>query len=401
MSQTIALRARAPQVSLAKVMDDVQRARIKELAIERGERAAELDSMKTRQALDEGNALDAYRTRAKANDPQAIEELDAYPEMAKKLHDAFDGMSPEQYREASGKAQAFAQAARRVSSFTEGSPEQRQAWEIEIDKLWKGGFIDEEYRDLWKKNGPNPEIINEALDIGKWAESYTGKNAVNRARAEQIQTRAENDTRLTDARVGDIGIDNERADEKTQAQVEQGDRRVGATEQNANSLEQYRTGNLTRQQERDNALAADRQADNTRADKNVESQIKVREAKGTTTKDGKPKGGEAGSGINENEYGRRVRDIQKILEKRRADGATAEELAATERQLREKYRIPVTVPPIDAGGPGAGEPGKKDPYTDPNAKPPPMSERVIGKVYPSPTGPKEWTGTGWRKATNG
>ena len=50
---------------------------------------------------------------------------------------------------------------------------------------------------------------------------------------------------------------------------------------------------------------------------------------------------------------------------------------------------------------GAGEPGKKDPYTDPNAKPPPMSERVIGKVYPSPTGPKEWTGTGWRKATNG
>ncbi len=114
------------------------------------------------------------------------------------------GVGPAEHLKTKGIA--VAQAARRVSSFTEGSPEQRQAWEIEIDKLWKGGFIDEEYRDLWKKNGPNPEIINEALDIGKWAESYTGKNAVNRARAEQIQTRAENDTRLTDARVGDIGI---------------------------------------------------------------------------------------------------------------------------------------------------------------------------------------------------
>lgn len=64
--------------------------------------------------------------------------------------------------------------------------------------------------------------------------------------------------------------------------------------------------------------------------------------------------------------------------------------------MREKYRIPVTVPPIDSGGAGAGAPGKEG-----LGKPPAMSERVIGKVYQTPKGPYEWTENGWRPATNG
>lgn len=423
MSQTIALQARAPQVSLADVMRDVQQREMNDYKIQEMARQDQLGAMDTRQKLDQGEALDRYRMRAKDKDPAAAEELDAYPEMAKKLHDAFDGMSPEQYREAAGKAKAFAEAARRVSSFPEGSAEQGQAWQIEIDKLWKGGFIDEQYRDLWKKSGPNADIINEALDIGKWAESYTGKNAVNRARAANLEGKTENEAALTQARIGTeqskAGLNETRgrvAEQNVESldayRTRESERKTGDTEadnvradKTAESLDTYRTGEAKRK-------AEDTAADNARADKNVESQIKTRESKGTGTGSGSKKDtptpgtGEAGSDLSPNEYGRRIRDVQKIINRRREkEFLTDDQVLSLERELRKKYRIPDSEPSISgldpAGGAGAGVGTKDNIHADPNAKPPPMTERVIGKVYPTPKGPMEWTENGWRPAVNG
>lgn len=415
MSQTIALYAKAPQVSLADVMRDVQERELNKYRINEARRQDQLGEMDTRQRLDQGQALDRYRVRAKDNDPKAIEELDAYPEMAKKLHEALDGMSPEQYREATVKAQAFAQAAKRVSSFPEGSAEQEEAWQVEINKLYTAGLIDEQYRDLWIQSGPNTEIINEALDVGKWTEIYVGKTATDRARAEQIGVRANNDTRLTDARIGtektraglnegrveDIGIDNERADRKTDATIEQGDRRVGVAEQNAESLDNYRTNNLTRQQKKDEWNVEDDKADNVRADRDTDSKIATRGTKGAAkTPDGKPVG-EGGSDLSANEYGRRIRNIEAIIERRREkEFLSDDQVRQLERDLRRKYRIPDQIPSISgldpAGGKGAGAGGKEN-----FSKPPAMSDRVIGKVYMTPKGPMEWTEYGWRPATNG
>lgn len=238
MSQTIALQARAPQVSLSEIVDQVQRQRQNELRIQEMQREAPLHAQQVQQKLDYGNALDRYRSGMAEGDPAAIEELDAYPEEQKKLHDAFDGMTPEQYRKASDTAQAFANAARRVSSFGEGTPEQAQAWQVEIDKLYQGGYIDQQYADLYKKQGPNMALVNEALQLGKFAESYTGKNAVTRARAANLEGKTENEEALTQARVGT---------EKSKAELNTVRGKVA--QENVNSLDKYRVGSVEQKAE--------------------------------------------------------------------------------------------------------------------------------------------------------
>lgn len=238
MSQTIALNVRTPQVNLADVVQQVQRNEMDALRLQEMRREAPLHAQQTQQKLDYGNALDRYRSGMAEGDPAAIEQLDAYPEEQKKLYDAFDGMSPEQYRKASETAQAFANAARRVSSFGEGTPEQAQAWQVEIDKLYQGGFIDQQYADLYKKQGPNMALVNEALQLGKFAESYTGKNAVTRARAENYEGKTENEAALTQARVGT---------EKSKAELNTVRGKVA--QENVNSLDKYRTGSIEQKAE--------------------------------------------------------------------------------------------------------------------------------------------------------
>lgn len=227
MSQTIALHAKAPQISLADVMQEVQRSRQNDIKLQGMERENELDSITKGQQIDEANALGRYRTRQGAKDPAAIEELDAYPEAQKKLYDAFDGMSPQQYMEAGKKANAFGAAARRVSAFAEGSPQQAQVWAEEIDRLAKDGFIDPKNAEQWKAQGPNMAIVNEALTIGDWVKGYKGKNALEQARIEEIKGRTANAEKKTEGQLGryrtqnekdqslieDKGVDNERADE--------------------------------------------------------------------------------------------------------------------------------------------------------------------------------------------
>lgn len=238
MSQTIALGVKTPTISLADIERAAQQRQMDDYRIRDMQRKDVLGQIGTQQQLDEARALDDYRMRADDKDPEAIEALNAYPEQQKKLWDAFDGMSPEQYKESAKMAKAFGAAAKRVSSFAEGSPEQAEAWASEITKLHDDGFIDENTRDLYLKQGPDMNIVNEALDIGKWAESYTGKNAVNRARAENYEGKTENEAALTQARVGT---------EKSKAELNTVRGKVA--QENVNSLDKYRTGSIEQKAE--------------------------------------------------------------------------------------------------------------------------------------------------------
>lgn len=201
MSQTIALQAKSPQISLAEVMDNVQRTRTNELKINSMERDEELDTITTRQKIDEANAVDRYRVRAGAKDPDALEALNAYPEMQQKLFDQLDGLSPHDRMQAKKRARAFGEAARGVMRFGEGTPEQIQAWSEKIDGLKAGGWLDAKTADALKKQKPNKALLNEALMVDEFVSQYTG-----RGRGK--------DSALESARIDDIEADNKRADTK-------------------------------------------------------------------------------------------------------------------------------------------------------------------------------------------
>lgn len=318
MAQTIALSTRAPQVSLADVVDRVNRARMDELKLEGMARDNEMGAVTHQQSMNKANALDQYRTRAGAKDPEALSALDAYPEEQKKLFDAFDGMSPQEYMEAAKKANAFGEAARRVQAFAQGTPQQKQAWDRELDRLTAEGFIDEESRDLWKGQGPSPEIINEALTIAEYTKTYKGKNAaLDKAKVDDVRNRIDTRNALADARIDDIGYDNELATRRTDAQIEQGGMRASATAQNADSLEAYRQAEVDRKT---------KQGDESNA-------IKAQKKQGGGAAPG-------GTGLSENERGRRIRDIEKRIAAMQEDGSYAPEQIAEERKsLRKAYEV--------------------------------------------------------------
>lgn len=319
MAQTIALHTKAPQVSLAEVMDAVQRTRANDLKLQGMARDNELGAAVHQQDMNKTNALADYRERAGAKDPNALSALDAFPEEQKKIFDAFDAMSPQEYMEAAKKANAFGQAARRVQAFAPGTPQQKQVWEAELDRLTADGFIDEESRDLWKQQGPNPEIINEALSIDEYVKTYKGKNvALDQAKVRDVDNRVANRNALADARIDDIGYDNELAARKAEAQIEQGGTRAAATTQNANSLEAYREGELqrkTKQGDERNAITAAKK-------------------QGGGAAPGAP------AGLSENERGRRLRDVEKRIARMEEDGGYTPEQIADERiKMRKAYEI--------------------------------------------------------------
>lgn len=378
------------KMDLPGLEQKAQLAREREFKLQEMPGQVDMENAKNANGTNREVDLSNYRARAMGGDKDAIDSLKGQPDAYAKVTEAFDAMTPDEWLEAQRTATAFGEAARRVSSFKAGSREQRQAWDEELGKLFKDGFIDKASHDQWVAQGPNDEIINEALDVGDFVKSrYDGIHRKGAA--------------LERARIEDIGTDNTRDDRKLDAAIVQGDTKADAATQNANSLEAYRTGKLkadiTDDTADNNRDTADDQADNNRADRDLTRKIaegKAKGSKGATTQ-----GGEDDSGLGENEYGRRIRDIQKIIEtRRRKDGIGDDEALALERELRKKYRIPIDAPSISgldpAGGTGAGA-GKKDDL----GKPPAMKDRVIGKVYPSPKGPMEWTAQGWRPAVNG
>lgn len=165
MPQTIALRAEAPQVDLASVMKAAQDYRTNELALRGAERAEQAD-------LEQNNALQKYRFRESKGDPRAADELASYPELQKKLFDAFDGMSPAEFKESRKRANAFGEAARRVGMFAPGSPQRGAAWNSAIGDLHKAGYLSDEDANLAIEGGPNDLLIDQALTIEQYVEKY-------------------------------------------------------------------------------------------------------------------------------------------------------------------------------------------------------------------------------------
>jgi hypothetical protein len=188
--------------------------------------ASELERMKLTDDMGRQSALESYRGVAKASDPySALETLDAYPELQSQLEGAMGGMDPETRRAASTRARVFGEAAKFVMGFPDGSEEQKQAWTNSLQVLLEDGHIDQNTYDLALKSGPNRMLLTQAVETQKLMERYTDPRAVN-------------DTRLTDARIEDIGTDNERASGEAENRNtnrtsratslnEQGDARVG------------------------------------------------------------------------------------------------------------------------------------------------------------------------------
>lgn len=205
MNQTIALQARGTRLDPLAIQSELERLR-----------AAK---MRNDEAQAEISALANYRRAAQAGDPNAISQLNGYPEHQKKIMDAFNGATPEQAMEMKVRSRAIGDAARYVMSFPEGSPQRAQAWNASIDDLAKKGYIQPDQAKMYKEAGPNTDILNEAIDVDKLVEGYTsGKARTERLRGNRIENQIGLDTAESEAKVG-----------KTKAETESITKRGAAT----------------------------------------------------------------------------------------------------------------------------------------------------------------------------
>lgn len=342
MSQLAAYQLHSPKsINLPALEQEAQAARQREINLSTLPGKAALVNAQNANALNEENAIGDFVAKSEAGDPNAVEELRGYPDKYKAHVQAFDAMDPEDWREAKIRGNAFAEAARRVKSLPSGSKEQKAMWDQVLGELQAAGHIDKSQHDAMVSAGPSDDIINEALDIGEFVNTYKPKAPKPL-------------TELDKVRIQDVGIDNARADrkaeaditradKKTQAQIDQGDRRVKVSEQNASSLGDYRLGIKNRGDKKLEADIADDNADNARADKNVESQIKTREAKG-----GKGSLSGVPGRLDEKERGRRLTQVEKQLAKEQSENnLTPAQVTARRQELRKAYEVPPAGTPED------------------------------------------------------
>jgi hypothetical protein len=223
VAQTIALTGKHHDVDYPGLVADAQRAKANDFKLQNAPLAAEVERMGLTDDLGKARSLEAYRGAAAEDGPvNALGTMDAYPELQTKLYDALDGMTFEDRQNAKVRTEAFGNAAKYVMSFPDGSPEQEQAWTTSLKVLLDEGFLDEEHFNAAVSSGPNKMLMNEALTASEFIKQYA-------------DPKVDNARRLTDARIGDIGYDNSRADRRTDALNDQGDRRTEA-----------QTGNSTR-----------------------------------------------------------------------------------------------------------------------------------------------------------
>ena len=323
MAFTTALQGRQPIIDLASIDAKAQRYRDNELDLARKSTSNNVFNAKAANDINHEQALGDYRAKKSAGqDGEAMAALDAYPEDQRKLYDAFDGMSPEDFEGARSRARAFGAAAQFVSQFPDGSPQRVDAWRKSIDKLLQDGHLDEDSAQKLIETGPNDLIIDQALTIDQYTQKYAGpKGEKERAK------------RPAAAKTG--GKDPDVVKREHGLRMEKG----------INDLLSKKRKELGLEDE-----------DMTAPDTGKSDQ-----------------------------------------------GATLEDIAAQEALAakKQKYRDYEAQVRKDYEPKGANPDGKGGMYNDPNAAPPPMKDRVIGKVYPSRKGPVVWTGEYWEPAGNG
>lgn len=364
MAFTTALQGRQPIIDLASIDAKAQRYRNNELDMARKSMSNNVFDAQAANDINHEQALGDYRAKKSAGqDGEAMAALDAYPEDQRKLYDAFDGMSPEDFEGARSRARAFGAAAQFVSQFPDGSPQRVDAWRKSIDKLLQDGHLDEDSAQKLIETGPNDLIIDQALTIDQYTQKYAGpKGEKDRAAAD-----------LTKRRIDDIGQDNELARYKADAQVSQGDRRVSAAEERAKRPAAAKTGGKDPDVvKREHGL---------RMEKGINDLLSKKRK----------------------ELGLEDEDMTAPDTGKSDQGATLEDIAAQEglAAKKQKYRDYEAQVRKNYEPKGANPDGKGGMYNDPNAAPPPMKDRVIGKVYPSRKGPVVWTGEYWEPAGNG
>jgi hypothetical protein len=190
MNQLVALQVRPPVFDEPANALRFQQYQAGEERLKNAQTDNQLGAMKLEQASDQFGAEKNFRDRSAAGDPNADEALAGQPEMQKRLYDAFDGMSPKDYKAAKVKATRFGDAARTILMFKDGSREQTDAWNTEITKLADDKIIDSDTADKMIKNGPNPLIIEQALSVEQLAKNHIGKDTGSTALKDE-KTRAE------------------------------------------------------------------------------------------------------------------------------------------------------------------------------------------------------------------
>lgn len=169
----LALQLQNPKFDIAGDMRAGQAVKAGEQSLVAGEQTNQLNALNLREKTGSANALNDYRTAAKAGDKNALGKLTGYPEIQKQIFDSLKAMKPDQVETATAKANAFGTAAQYVMSFAPGSPERGAAWNKSIDDLLKGGHIDKTQADYWKRTGPSDLLIQQALTVKDAVIAYT------------------------------------------------------------------------------------------------------------------------------------------------------------------------------------------------------------------------------------
>jgi hypothetical protein len=259
--------------NLAEVEQAAQSARLRDFQLQAQPGQVEATNARNENVVAKEGALADYRMAVENDQPDPVDELAGFPDIFKPAVDAMDGMDPKTYLEATKKARAMGEAAKRVRMFKAGTPEQKAAWEKELGDLMSQGYIDKPMHDGMVTSGPDDAVISEALDLHKVVDIYDKKKG---------RAKVQRSSALEEARIKDIDADNTRADKLVDSQVEK-NKRVPAA----------------KNQDRMSAIP----------------------------------------GMSEREYGNRVTRVEQLLQKRRAEGATEDQLLEEELRLNKRFGL--------------------------------------------------------------
>lgn len=120
-----------------------------------------LGKLKLDEAIGQAGALDAYRDRSAAGDPNALEALAGYPDLAAGMRKAIDEMDDADREAAHRQTLALAGAAAKASVYPEGSLGRTQAWQQQLDELHSSGEIDDDDYETMKAADPTDEMIDD------------------------------------------------------------------------------------------------------------------------------------------------------------------------------------------------------------------------------------------------
>lgn len=369
MPQTIALQTEVAKINLPR---SIRQAEKEELGLESMRMSNEAEGLDLYEKGQKAGAVDQFRKRSMAGDPEADEALAGYPDMRKQAIDTFDGLDAKGYRETRKRVKAFGEAAKYVSSFPDG-PEKQAAWEEKIDELADAGYIEPQDAERYKAGGPNDLMLHNAMSVEDWMKSHFKEmDSERKAEIERYKADKKSETDL-----GKASLKVEEAKIKAAEDDETDEAKIADTESKI-ADRKHRQVMAEKRAERDA--------------ENVKSQIKARDAK--ASKDG---------GKTDRDDTKTRIDVEKlIIEHAKAlnldDPKFKEDYPEDHAEALRVQNAYATRMLKEFGFDAQGKRKAAAPGGKAQGGPPPLADRVVGQVYDSPNGKLEWTGKGWKKA---